>query len=156
MSNTPPSADRLHNLLTNYLSSSPSLQIYCSPPSSSSMHFTKANREIADNLDPMVGLPNSGMPTEITRRNALVALRAERLNSSEKARETKCLPLLSPMTIHSLDSLPLQNLQIVFILQIPLWTFWRTHERLHTLLLHPPSVLPPLRKFLTPSHSSSR
>ena len=143
------------NLLISYLSSSPRLQISHSPPSSSSMCLIKANREIADNPDQMVGILDSRMPMETTRRNALMVLGAERLSSNRKARETKCSPLLLPTMMLSLDSLPLQNLQIVFTLQTPLWTFQRTSERLCTPLLHSSSGLPPSRKLLIPSHSSS-
>ena len=97
MSNILPSIDRFHNPLTSYPPSNPSLSIWLSPSSSSSMYSTKANRKIADSLDPMVGFSDSKTPTETMRRNILVALGVERLNSSEKPRKTKCLPLPSSM-----------------------------------------------------------
>ena len=59
------------------------------------MHLTKANREIADSLDPIMGISDSKMSMETMRRNILVVFRAERPNSSEKAREIKHSPLLS-------------------------------------------------------------
>ena len=146
MSNILPSMDRLCNPLTSYPQLNPSLQIHLSPPSSSSMHPIKANRKRADNLDLMAGILNSKMPMETTRRNPLVVLRVERLNNSRKAREIKHLHhLLSMMTL-SLDSLLLLNLQIVYNLQTPLWTFWRTPGSLHTLLQHLSLDLLPLRK----------
>ena len=156
MSNIPPSMDRLHNPLTNYPPSSPSLLIWFLPPSSSSMHPTKANREIADSPDLMAGFLDSKTQIKTTRRNALMVLGVERINSSGKARQIKCLPLLLPMTILSLDSLPLQNLQTVSTSQIPLQTFQRTYKRLCTQLLHSHSVLLPLRKLLASSHLLSR
>ena len=156
MSNILPGTDRFCNLLTSYLPSNPSLPIFHSYISSNSMHLTKANRKIADNLDQMVGILDSRMPMETTRRNTLVALRVEGLNNSRKARKTRHPPVLLPTMMFSPYLLPLQSLQIVSILQIPLWIFWRTPERLHTSLLHLYLVLPPLGKLLTPSCSSSK
>ena len=123
MSNILPSMDRLHNLLKSYLQLNPSLPIHCLPSSSSSMHLTKANREKANNLDPMAGILDSRMLIEIMRRNTLMILRVKRPSNSRKARETKCSSHLSPMTMLSLDLLLLSNLQIVSTSWIPLQTF---------------------------------
>ena len=156
MSNILPSTDRLHNPLTSYLQLSPSLQICLLSLSSSSKHLTKANRKRTDNLNPMTGIWDSKTSMGIMRRNTLVVLRVERPNNSGKARETKHSPLPSPTITPFLDLYLSPNSQIVYTSWISLWTFWRTHEKLHTLLLHSLLVLPPSRKLLTPSHSSSR
>ena len=113
MSNVLPGIDRFHNLLTSYLLSNPSLPICHLSPSSNSMHLTKANRKIADNLDQVVGILDCRMPMKTMRRNALVAYGLKRPNSSGKVREIKHLPLLSPITMLSLGFLPSLNSQIV-------------------------------------------
>ena len=61
MSNILPGVDRLCNLLISYPLSNPSLQIHLLPHSSISMCLTKANREIADNLDPMAEISDNRM-----------------------------------------------------------------------------------------------
>ena len=87
------------------------------------MCLTKANRKRANISDLMVEIPDSKMPMETTKRNALMVLGVERLNNSRKAKETRCSPLLIPITMLFLDSLPLLNLQTVYNLQTPLQTF---------------------------------
>ena len=155
MSNILSGVDRLCNLLTSYLQLSPSLPICPSPPSSSSIYLTKANRKRANSPDPIVRVPDSKIPTETIRRNTLVALGAKRLNKSRKAREIKCLLLPSPLMKLSLDLLPLSNSQTVYNSQTPLWIFWRTLGSLCRLLQHLPSDLSSLRKPLAPSCSLS-
>ena len=123
MSNILSGIDRLYNPLTSYPQLNTSLLIQLPPPSSSSKHLTKANRERTDNPDPMMGILDSKTPMETTRRNAFMELGAERLNNSRKARKIKHLPLLSPTMMLSLDLHLSPNSQTVYDSWTPLKIF---------------------------------